>query len=273
MPGVVGQQEIWFTGSRAFLQRKGDVYDLLYDLGSIDTVSPEITTEEVEVEDSDGGIKRVIDKALIKQSEVLTIRTKNISLDNLALFYLANTPEEFTQAAAPIMGVPHYAVKGAGAMIKLHGAAPANEWLFNINSIVVKSLGGGTTYVENTDWKWVSKERGLIQILAGSAIVHGAPLQIDITPNALSGKRLVRPLTGGASISGKLLLVWGVDNNRQQTVRECDVVITPGAAAFAVDSNSTLEFKATVVSDTTQYTQPAGQLKKIAGAFPSAPTS
>jgi len=273
MPGVVGQQEFWVAGSRAYLQREGDVYDTLYDLGNIEPVSPETSPEEIELEDSDGGIKTTADKALIKQNETLTIRCRNFTLDNLALFYLAATPQEFTQATDVILAVPHIAVKGAGQMIKLHGPAPAKTWLFNIADIVVKSNDGVTTYVENTDYKWVSKDRGLIQILSGSVIAHGAVLKIDITPNALSGKRLVLPQTGGASIKGKMMLVWGINNNQHQVVREANVILTPGAGSITVDQYSSIEFKAAVVSDITQTQQPAGRLLKIKGALPTGPAA
>lgn len=258
---VIGQQDFWIAGSRVFFQNAADANGALLDLGTVKTVNPQFETTSVQLKDGDGGVNRLVDEVLTDITEKYEVTTNNFSLDNLALFMLANAPEAFTQATTALTDVVHAAVKGTGKYIKLKNTA--GEWLYSINTVVVKNNAGAVTYVEGTDYKWVSKERGLIQILAASAIAEGDLLKLTITPNAISGKRLVYPQSGKV-IKGKILIVWGRGGNAEQTMREATVSLTPSASSIQIDNYSEMTFSASILSDITAVA-PAGRLLQAIG--------
>lgn len=271
---VSGYQEFWVTGSRFYFQRDDDTNEGLLDLGVIKVVSPTMEVEKIELEDSDGGIRKIAAEAVTKMSETYEIECNNFSLDNLALLFLASSssPATFTQAVTPIADVPHKAVVGPGKFVKLKNLT--GDWLYNINTISVVNATAMTTtttnvpLTEDTDWEWISKDRGIISILSTGSIADGDDLLITITPNALTGKRLVYPQTGSI-INGHAMLVWGRDNNAYQTVREADVTISPSSGNFQVEDYSSLTLSAKVLSDVTEITEPAGRLLQFKGTLPA----
>lgn len=273
--GVVGQQDFWVAGSRLYLMREDDTYSAMIDLGVLGDVTPNFNNEELTLEDGDGGRRRVVDRTLVAQDESYTAVVRNMSLANLALLYSGLPTEEFTQAATPVLAVAHTAVKGPMKYIKIATNASTGilGWVFNVASIVVKNLAGSTTYVEGTDYKWISKTRGLIQILSGSVIYEGQPLAIDVTPNAVTGKRLVRPQTA-STIRGRILMVWSRGgSSEQETVRSFNATITPAGANTSISQYSEMTFNVTVLSDATELTYPAGKLLQAYGSIPATPSS
>jgi len=270
---VSGFQEFWVVGSRFYFVNDDDTNSALLDLGVIQVASPSMEVEKIELEDSDGGIRRTVDEAVTKVSETYDLVCHNFNLDNLALLFLAdsNSPASFTQTTDEIQNVAHTAVVGPGKFVKLKDAS--GNWLYSIDSIVVKTQNPATTTtpspaVENTDWEWISEDRGIISILSGGSISDGDTIYIDITPNAITGNRLVYPQTGSI-IKGKAMLVWGRDNNAEQTVREANVTISPNAANFQVEDYSDFTLQAKVTSDVTQTTAPAGKLLQYKGTLPA----
>ena len=179
-------------------------------------------------------------------------------------------PDNFTQAATVLTNVAHKAVIGAGKMIKLHDAS--GNWLYSVASIVVKNGAATVTYTENTDWKWINKDRAVIQVLAGGSIGHGQDLAITITPVAVTGRRLIRPQTNAKAIRGRAMLVWSRNANAEQTVREFDCSISPTAAAFNDADYSSFTLQAKVLSDITDTTYPAGLLLQFVGTLPTPAT-
>ena len=271
MAGVVGQQEYWIVGSRFYFQKDDDTYyKALFDLGTIKVVSPSVQTTSVDLVDSDGGSQKVVDSTLIKATESYDITCNNHTLDNLALLFMSAEPDNFTQAATVLTNVAHKAVIGAGKMIKLHDAS--GNWLYSVASIVVKNGAATVTYTENTDWKWINKDRAVIQVLAGGSIGHGQDLAITITPVAVTGRRLIRPQTNAKAIRGRAMLVWSRNANAEQTVREFDCSISPTAAAFNDADYSSFTLQAKVLSDITDTTYPAGLLLQFVGTLPTPAT-
>lgn len=268
--GVVGQQDLWVTGSRFYFVRDGDANATLYDMGTVDTANPQFNNQVIEALDGDGGILKQIDEALIRQTESYDLATLNCSLDNLAAFYLSAVPETFTQpSGGSIAAVPHKVVLGPGRMCKLKDSA--GNWLYNVATVVVKAVGGGTTYVADTDYKIISLPRGIIQFLDASALSEGDTVEITVTLTALTGKRLVRPQTAGAAIKGKGVIVFGRGGNAQQTVREFSMSLTPSAANFQTTDYSKLTFSVKVLSDVTEATYPAGRILQMYGSIPATP--
>lgn len=99
---VVGHQDFWLAGSRFYFQREAQagLEQPLIDLGVILPVNPTFEIESVELEDSDGGLKRVVDTGVTKISESMDITVSNLNLDNLAYLFLASSPSAFSQSQA-----------------------------------------------------------------------------------------------------------------------------------------------------------------------------
>lgn len=267
MAGVVGSQDLWVSGFRVYVMRNDDANAALLDLGTIQSASPNIATNSIKLFDGDGGVRKQIDSTQIEQTESYEVTTNNFAADNLAMFYLSPSPEAFTQSTTPIADSPHVAVIGPGKYVKLKDLS--GNFLYSINTAVVKNDGGSTTYVENTDWKWISKPRGIIQIISGGDISDGDDLDITITPNAISGKRLIRPLAGTGEIKAKVFIVFGRDNNASQTVREFNAVLRPSSQSVSPDNYGTLTFTAEVLTDISEQTVPAGRLLHFLGSLPT----
>ena len=273
MAGIVGQEDYWVAGSRFYFIKTDDTtYETLFDLGVIKTANPNITPDTIELIDGDGGIQRTVDETLIKVNEDYDIVCNNFTLDNLSLLFLASEPEEFTQpSGSDLDDVPHKATIGPGRMIKLKDVN--GNWLYSVSSIVVTGDAGSPSYTEGDDWEWVSKDRGIIQVLTDGDITDGEDLEITIVLNAISGKRYIRPQSAGKAIRGKAMLVWGRNNNAEQTVREFDCSIVPGGSSIQIENYSEMTLKAKVLSDATDTTTPAGRMLQYKGSLPAGPTS
>lgn len=273
MAGIVGQQDFWVVGSRLYFQDENDTDEALLDLGVVQTVNPTIEQQQIQLVDGDGGRRKIVDTTTIQIDETWEIVVHNFAIDNLAILFRALSVTDPNQGTGEQLAVEHKAIVGPGKYLKLKDSS--GNWIYNVDSIVVKSDGGGTTYVEDDDWKWVSKPRGIIQILDGGAIAAlGDPavtLDIDITPFAITGLRRIYPHTAEAEVKGKALLVWGRNNNAEQTMREADVSLTTTATQFQLDDYSSFTLTAQVESDITETTAPAGMLLNAVGALPAAP--
>lgn len=269
MAGIVGQQDFWVTGSRMYFRNNADANKTLFDLGVVKTASPQIEIEKIELEDGDGGRRKTVDETVTKIGENYDVVCNNFAIDNLALLFMAAAVDDPNQSTTELTDVAHTAVIGPGKYVKLVDAS--GNWIYNINSIVVTDSPMTETFVEGDDWSWVSKERGMIQIRDGGAIADLDALLIDITPLAITGNRRIYPHTAANAIKGRALLVWGRNNNTEQTMREFDVSLSSNNGAFSVENYSEFTLSAQVLSDATETTAPAGVLLHAVGSLPAAP--
>ena len=353
--GLVGQQDFWVVGSRFYFVRDGDANGALLDLGVIQTANPAFEPELLELEDSDGGLRTVVDDCLVKIEETYDIVCNNFTLDNLALLFLAAEPETFTQSATQ-KAVTHKVVIGPGKMVKIKDDDAAATWMYGLSDIIgvrkpsastsattsitqasreivitgsdvtadyvageylviygsvdtpgndgtyeiaSSSFGGGDTTItlalvngatplagdeatganiapalaEEEDWDTISDDRGVIQFrengLGGAA--EGNDVLVIYNTAALTGRRLVKPQTGGSNIKGKAVLVWGRGNNARQTAREFQVSISPNASNMQVEDYSDFTLQAKVLSDATEQNIPAGRMLLFKGDPATAP--
>lgn len=263
--GKVGQQEFWGpAGTRCYFIRDGDAYGSMLDLGVIRSVAPQTEATKIQLLDTDGGLNKIADESVTQINETWDLTVANFSQDNLSLLLLGSAPESFVQTATPV--VRQYSADiGPNRYIKLLDTD--GKMMFNFASATVKNQAGSITYVENTDWRWASKERGLIKVISGGAIAQGQPLSITAVPNPLTGKRLVRPQKGSL-IKGQFLLVFSNSNNAHQTARTFDGSIAPSSLSIPADNYADMTLSATVLSDATDAEYPAGTLMKFAGDLP-----
>lgn len=354
--GVQGFQDFWVTGSHFYFQKDpvGGVVQPLRDLGVIsDAISPGFENDEIELFDSDGGIRSRVDKKISSIDETYDIVLRSFHGNNLALLFIANDPESFSQTAEELV-VEHYLT--AGELVKL--SASDGTYLYAIAAVagivsdiadlstatlttivaatrsltVTQSIGGdldpgdfvivrrtaltniansrtythesdtgagptvivveetpaanetaisgalvykatadtGVIYGEPSDWEiYDLLVRGVVQVTPGGTIVDGIH-QIIFSKAALTGKRLIKPQTA-RTVRGKGIMIWGRENNEDQTVREADMILSTTATNFSVEDFSDFTLQAQVVSDFTEATLPAGRLLNIQQA--TLPTS
>lgn len=147
----VGFQEFMIVGSRFYLQRDDDEDGTKHpfmDLGVIMKVTPNISSEKVELKDSDGGLKRLVDEAFTGIDEAYDIQCNNMNLENLALMFLAKPPKSFVQAAAEVEVTQHV---HPGRLLKLLDANGENVYRAAIvTGLMVRDAAGDLTEVELT---------------------------------------------------------------------------------------------------------------------------
>lgn len=98
---VVGSQRFMQVGSRVLFKRDDDALGNKYalrDLGIVDSIAASFNKEQVDLYDTDGGKKVLVDSALSKIDEAYDVVLKNLSNRNFALALLANDPANFVQA-------------------------------------------------------------------------------------------------------------------------------------------------------------------------------
>lgn len=96
----IGFQDAWVTGSRLYFKRDDDAAGNKFpriDLGIIEVANPNIQASSVELQDSDGGVRRLVDKRVTDISETYDIVCSNMSPKNLALLFLSNAPAAVAQ--------------------------------------------------------------------------------------------------------------------------------------------------------------------------------
>lgn len=260
---IQGQQDFWVVGARCYFIRAGSAYGSLIDMGLIKSVTPTVEAQKAQIFDPDGGTLQLADEAVIQINESYALTVGSMNLDNWAMLLLGSEPESFVQTTTPVQR-EYTADIGANRYIKL--LAADGTFLFNVASATVKNQSGTITYTEGTDWKWGSRERGIIKILGGS-ISQGQPLLITATPNSLSGKRLIRAQKS-QSVKGQFILVFGRDKNANQTARYFDGSITPGGTNTPNNDFADMTLNVAVLSDATDTTSPAGDMLQFFGNLP-----
>lgn len=147
----VGFQNFWVAGARFYYKRDdaddGTKFPWI-DLGVVKKATPNVTTEKVQLMDSDGGRKNLVDEAMTSIDESYDIQCNNINLDNLSLIFLANPPSEFTQAAAE-QEVSHHV--HPDRLLKLSGEDGELAYsLAKVTGVMVRDAAGDLTEVEIT---------------------------------------------------------------------------------------------------------------------------
>jgi hypothetical protein len=133
---IVGFQDFWVAGSRFYYRRDpiDGVVQPWIDLGVIQPANPSLEIEKLELEDSDGGVKKVVDERVVKIEETYDITCSNINMDNLALLFLSNPPSAFSQTDTVPKNAVHHLV--AGRIAKLHDTDAAETPVYGVKNIL-----------------------------------------------------------------------------------------------------------------------------------------
>ncbi len=127
---IVGFQSFWAVGSRAYFKRDnvGSTEQPWIDLGVLETASPALEAEKIELKDGDGGVRTLVDSAVTEIGEMYDLVCSNLNDRNLALMFLSDPPEAFTQAAA-LVELSNYCE--AGQLTKILDADDVPVFMFS----------------------------------------------------------------------------------------------------------------------------------------------
>ena len=272
--GVVGFQDFWVTGSRFYFDRDGTTQGQLLDLGVIDTAQPSFEVNKIELQDGDGGRLVTVDSSVTSINESYEVTIKNFNTETLSLMFMANEPtalnQSFGSALMDTMKVslhPGHVAKLTSGGEGVYGisaatfqdAAPANLVDYDTNSATA-------------DFRWVSKERGIIKFLAGGSlsladgeVISISAITYDSAIHGATNRRMVYPQSSSGALTGRAYLYYSRKNNTEQSVREFKCSLTPSSASYSVDDYSTYSMTAQVLSDLTQTSDIAGVMAHIDG--------
>jgi len=289
MPGVVGFQDLWVAGSRFYFQRDAtdtETYPLL-DMGTVNTISPAIEPTVLELKDGDGGRLNLIDQAFSDVNETYEVVTKNLSQENLQFLFLADPPENMTQATS--ISVQKIQI-GPGKLMKVKDTA--GKGIYNIGSVdfrqyasVDASIGSGNSLVAfdgtnstSADYEIVSTSRGLVRFFSngtntlanGDAVgpASGHSAGTGLTTYNASNTRLLKPQSLGAPVRGKGYVIFSRNNNERQSVREFDCSVLPSSANFQIEDFSEFTLSVSVLSDVSE-SETAGRYVFYKGSEPT----
>ena len=184
MAGIVGTQDLWIVGSRFYFEQGSRGSGKMVDLGTVDVISPQITTNIAELKDGEKGIQRLLDQSITQIDEVYNITIKNFNLANLNTLFLGGgwagsstivsgstsafdtlklSLEDINNIGGRINTTADELIVGAGG-IYLFQMTSGGENVRNFVGTATMTLGG-ITQAEGTNWKWYDKSRGIIQML------------------------------------------------------------------------------------------------------------
>jgi len=145
----------------------------------------------------------------------------------------------------------------------------ADEVAITGSMIYVDNVAGdtGTVYVKDTDWDVHQLERGVVRMIPGGAFAVAASVEVIYSMGALTGNRLLKPQSMPL-VQGEGMLVWGRQDNVNQSVRNMRVSIVPSASAFSIDDFSNVVLSVTVLAEL-GVTLPEGRIIQFAGTLPT----
>lgn len=215
MAGLVGSQEYWIVGSRFYFEpnlpgtstRSGEMIDL----GTVDTISPQIATNVAELKDSESGVIRLVDQGLVSIDETYNVTVKNFNYRNLQILF-AGKPQAETQTANTVpaafsltseelsrtpSGSNGNLIKPTGGflLVQLRDSSGNPLRNFTDDSTLtaganVATGGASASMTKGTHWTWWDAPKGIIRILAlptGSGGYSGMTVSggvITLYPNA-----------------------------------------------------------------------------------------
>lgn len=162
-----------------------------------------ITPETLEHFSSEGGVKEVDDAVTLKTTRKATLKTDNMTDENLALWFLGSSDVLNVAAATVSDEVIAGSRVTVDGIVQLGVTASDPSGANNVNSVVVTNTAGTTTYVEGTDYE-VDEAAGFIHILVGGDIADGQALKVDYDVPA---HKRTRSISGKESIEGQLRFV------------------------------------------------------------------
>lgn len=257
------------TGSRLYFRRTaadGTYYPLI-DFGHVDPLAPNHNIQTLERVDGWGGIGQTVEQAVTGVSTSIDVTGYSFNEEMFALAFAAELPSAISQSATPVTDIEHANVL-VGNQIKLIDGS--GDPIYNIASIQGVELdpnGSPSALTLGTDYEVTDLKLGLIRLIPGGAAgAKGATvtLDVDYTPNALSGARVIKPLATPL-IEGTFYAFWASNDFSQYRVWEGTGSLRANNYTPQFTDWSNVSLTLQVLADLTQPTQPAGKLIHIYG--------
>lgn len=164
---------------------------------------PEITyNTESEVLDhfaSTSGIRQKDDQAILEITRTLSFVADDITIENMALFFLADSSSQ-VQASA-VGEVSTYATVVEGYYYQLGVETGNPTGVRNVSNVVVEPAAGGTPYVLTTDYT-VDAALGRIYIVPGGGIIEANGIEVTYDVAAATRDQVIT--AGNTLIEGCL---------------------------------------------------------------------
>lgn len=219
---IVGFQDFWVAGSRFYFKRDniGATIQPWIDLGVLQSVSPAFTIEKLELEDTDGGVKRTVDEALTKIDETYDITCSNLNIDNLSLIFLSTPATDFQQTVAEKIAVSHWCHPGRLVMVRDNDSDSTKIYQINVAGIVNPSVA--TSVTEITTLTDIDKD--------------SRTFTFSSDPGFTAGDRFILMSTG--LTNGETAGTYQVES-QSGSAPDVEVVVTAGTGAnIAADESS-----------------------------------
>ena len=310
MAGIVGTQDLWIVGSRFYFEQGSRGSGKMVDLGTVDVISPQITTNIAELKDGEKGIQRLLDQSITQIDEVYNITIKNFNLANLNTLFLGggwatgnSTATSGNSTAFATLKLSLEDINNIGGSINSNETilGAGGVYLFQMTTAggepVRNFVGTGGTLtiglipqVENTNWKWYDKSRGIIQIITladsggsaeyspditfsgsrATAFVSGTSINLIFTPSSaafgFSEGRIMYPQTASlGNLAGTGHVYWTRNNGEYMTARSFPCQIQPAGAALSADDYSSWTLAVTVLANSTVAGEEAGRVVYATG--------
>lgn len=181
---VVGAGRLFFeqTDGSGVPIEGGEVY-----LGDSPGFSLTVENESIEDRSSDGPVaEKDVDVAIFVNRN-FSLQTKNINVDNLALFVIGSVGT-VTQTATPVVDE---AIDGVqpGRYYQLGVSASNPTGVRGVTAVTVTDDTAVTTYVLDTDYE-LDAASGRIRIIPGGGIAADSDILVDYTPVANSRQQV-----------------------------------------------------------------------------------
>jgi hypothetical protein len=183
------------------------------DLGNATEFNLNVESEKLEHFSSQAGLKTVDKEVVISQKVGLTLTLDEINFQNLALFLSGTSASRFNVGGTAITGNGNLTVVNQGEWYDLYSGAtgqPASNAqdarIYDIGVVTIEPNGGGSAYVEGTDYT-VDRDLGRIFVIEGGDMVAG-DYDVDVATYSSSTASVheVKALTQSA-IDGALKFV------------------------------------------------------------------
>lgn len=299
MAGIVGNQDLWIVGSRFYFESGTRGSGRLVDLGTVDVISPQLTTNIAELKDGEKGILRLLDQSITQIDEVYNITVRNFNLTNLNSLFLgggwiggavnsvaaSQALDTLKLSLEDVNNIGGNGITGAGGLY-LFQLTEDGEPLRNVVGTVTITVGN-LAQVENTNWRWYDKTRGLIQFItlatgtynpvitvaSGRATAFGSGSNLNLIATTAAGftsgfaaGRIMYPQTATLSnLSGTGHIYWTRNNGEYMSARSFPCQIQPAGAALSADDYSSWTLAVTVLANSTVTGEDAGRLVAAVG--------
>ena len=250
MAGIIGSQDLWVVGSRAYFQREGAAS--LVEIGTINTVSPAVEPVKVDLREYETGLGKLFDSTLTEFTETYEITTKNFYRDNIANLFLSSAPITRSNPDEATGGVANRAIftftydanrHVAGSMfvaVDNGGTDPTNQVCYNLTAVDgISNLSGKVDIVDAT--------RGIFKLNTVSGLTPGVLYGVTCALAAPIGnnRQVMRPQTATLSrVTGEMFVYFERNNGEYQSCRNFKCILQPTSANFQIEDYSEFTFSA-----------------------------